>query len=628
MTDENNEFLAYFPFESIRKNQRDFVNDFSSALKNKQNFICHAPTGIGKTAAVLAPAVWYAKEHEKTIIFLTSRHTQHRIALETLQKMKEKNVKIKVTDIVGRKWMCSQPNIDALSSGEFYEFCKSLREGDKCEFFLNTKSKNKLTPEAKNTINEMKNAVQDTEELTKTCQRSKLCPYELALSLASKSDVVIADYYYMFHPSISKLFLTKTNKELEDCIIIVDEAHNLPPRLRELATDRLSTLNISRAIKEARRFGFNNYIEFLNHIDNVLKRRAESISFGNEKIIGKQDFIREINEQIEYSQLAEDLEEAAEEVREKQRQSYLGGVSSFLHNWSNQPEDGFARIISKDRGRDNEIVTLSNNCLDPSVISREVIEKSAATVLMSGTLNPPVMYRDILGFNESVLKTYPSPFPKENRLNLIVPKTTTKYNKRSESMFAEIAQECAKVANNVPGNTIVFFPSYYIRDRVNEIFHKISEKTVFYEQPNMSIAERDGILERFKQYKKIGSVLLAVVSGSFYEGVDLPGDLLKSVVIVGLPFQQPDLKTKELIGYYDKKYRRGWDYGYVYPAFNKTLQSAGRCIRSENDRGIVVFLDERYAWGNYKKIFPEDLEVEIVNDPSTKIRNFFRAHPE
>ena len=337
----------------------------------------------------------------------------------------------------------------------------------------------------------------------------------------------------------------------------------------------------------------------------------------------KQTFVELVGREIDISQLADDMEHIADEVREKQKQSYIGGVAGFLSNWLEQPEEGFARIIAVNNFRGENSVELSNNCLDPSVLSKGIIQKADSVVLMSGTLIPPVMYKDLVGFEDSIEKTYQNPFPPNNQLNLVVPKTTTKYSKRSESQFLDIAKECASITDSVTGNSILFFPSYYIRDRVADSFQKLSKKTVFFEGAGMSASERDALLEKFRKYSGVGAVLLGVVSGSFYEGIDLPGELLKCVVIVGLPFQQPDLRTKKLIEYYDKKFGKGWDYGYVFPAFNKTLQSAGRCIRSESDEGVIVFLDERYLWSNYQRCFPKDMKLKVTRDPATDIKNFF-----
>ena len=148
---------------------------------------------------------------------------------------------------------------------------------------------------------------------------------------------------------------------------------------------------------------------------------------------------------------------------------------------------------------------------------------------------------------------------------------------------------------------------------------------IFIEKSDMDKSERIHLLEEFKKYKDVGAVLLAVISGSFSEGIDLPGDFLKCVVVVGLPLSQPDLETKSLIDYYDKKFGKGWEYGYLIPAFNKSLQSAGRCIRSEKDKGVIVFMDKRYLWQNYYKYFPLDWNIKTAKADYVKIVDeFFR----
>jgi len=206
---------------------------------------------------------------------------------------------------------------------------------------------------------------------------------------------------------------------------------------------------------------------------------------------------------------------------------------------------------------------------------------------------------------------------------MVIPQTTTKFTNRSVAQFKEIARVCAEIANLVPGNSALFFPSYILRDEINQYFTSLCTKTTFLEMPRMNKKEKHEFLERFKSYKDSGAVLLGVASGSFGEGVDLPGDFLKAVVVVGLPLQPPDLETKELIKYYDTKFKKGWDYGYILPAITKALQNAGRCIRDETDRGIMIFLDERYAWNSYLKCFPIDWDVKITRMYKELIKRFF-----
>ena len=191
-------------------------------------------------------------------------------------------------------------------------------------------------------------------------------------------------------------------------------------------------------------------------------------------------------------------------------------------------------------------------------------------------------------------------------------------------MYEEIAKLSTNISNKVPGNVVIFFPSYKLRDEINEFIQDFSEKTIFLEDTNYTKEQRSDLLERFKEYKDEGAILLAVAGGSFAEGIDLPGDFLKAVIIVGLPLGHPNLETKELINYYDKRFSKGWDYAYVFPAIIKTLQSAGRCIRSETDRGIIVFLDERYLWQSYRRCFPKDMNIQIKNDPVPQISAFFK----
>jgi len=234
------------------------------------------------------------------------------------------------------------------------------------------------------------------------------------------------------------------------------------------------------------------------------------------------------------------------------------------------------------------------------------------------------MYREILGFPEDTIeKQYNSPFPEKNRLNLIIPETTTKYDFRCKDEYKKIASICAKLTGQVPGNSIIFFPSYSLRDNINSYFSLLCKKNILLEKPVLTKEEKTDLLEEFKSYKETGAVLLGVHSGSFSEGIDLMGDLLKCVIVVGLPLRPPDLQTQELIKYYDKKFGKGWDYGYKLPAFIKCLQSAGRCIRSEKDRGAIVFLDVRYTWNNYFKYFPPEWEIKITKGYDGMIKGFF-----
>jgi DNA excision repair protein ERCC-2 len=497
-----------------------------------------------------------------------------------------------------------------------------MREDTKCEYYSNLKKEEEFSFETKATTEELRDkSPVTTEELLETSEKFKVCPYEISMILGKESKVIVTDYYYLFNPRIRDSFLKKTGKELEDAIIIVDEAHNLPNRIKDLASERLSNIMLKRAIAEADNYNNEEVSELLMKMLKVLEGYTAMIE--EEAYITMQDFYEKIDMIKNYDEAIELLEDAADKIREEQKQSYIGAIELFLKAWPGSDE-GFTRIFSREKGLREEILRLSYKCLDPGIISRQIIEKASSVILMSGTLTPTSMYREILGFEQENTKelTLTSPFPEENRLALIIPRTSTKFTTRNEEQYKEIGNIITKIVNAIPGNSAVFLPSYKLRDDVYKYLTNC-EKTIFIERQGLTKQEKEELLENFKQYKNAGAVLLGVITGSFAEGIDLPGDYLKGVVVVGLPLQRPDLETKAMIDYYDKKFSKGWDYGYIFPAFNKTLQSAGRCIRSETDRGVIVFLDERYAWPSYMKLFPESWNLKTTLLYESMIKEFF-----
>ncbi|MBN2454338.1 ATP-dependent DNA helicase [Candidatus Woesearchaeota archaeon] len=612
-----------FPHDSVRAVQKEFMEQVQDAVAKGKCLLAHAPTGIGKTAATLTPALKVALEKGLTVFFLTSRHTQHSIAIETLRKMQEKSGKsFSVADIIGKKWMCCQSGVEALYSKQFHDYCRAMKEDEQCEFYLNLKKANKLTSEAKKALSIVTMKPVGTERIVEESKALKVCPYEIAMLAAQKASVIIADYYYLFSPGIREAFLKKTGKKLEKSIIIIDEGHNLPGRMRELLSERTSTVVVGRAIKEAQKYGKEEEQEFLVRFGDILAELAEDVP---ERIVAKEELKKKISEK-KYEEISSKLHFSADEVREQQRQSFIGSVASFLDVWDKE-EKGYARIIRQYPGKYGNAVSLSYACLDPAIATAEVIKKAHSAIIMSGTLNPTEMYKDLLGFPAETKETvFSNPFPKSNRLALIIPSVTTKFSKRNEQQYSRIADISAEISNLVPGNVVIYFPSYKVRDEVHKFLHGCCNKKIMKESPEMSKKEKTELLEKFKEGHKEGSILLAVFGGNFSEGIDLPGDFLKAVIVVGLPLGQPDLETKMLIKYYDEKYGKGWDYGYVLPAFVKALQSAGRCIRSETDRGLICFLDERYAWERYYKCFPKDWQPAITALYKDRINEFFTTN--
>lgn len=617
-----------FPYDEARPVQKGFMKQVEAAILNKTALIAHCPTGVGKTAAALSPALAAAIGNKLTVFFLTSRHTQHMIAVETLLKIKQKhNLNFAVVDIIGKRHMCCQKGISMLTSSEFGDFCTDLREKGECQYFNNLKTSGKVSFDALRAIQELKKEPCHVEKLKQIASDYSLCPFEVACLLGKEAHVVIADYYHFLHPHIRKNLLTRMGKNIADCIVIMDEGHNLPARSRKLLTQTIVTFTIERAAKEARITGSNDVAAQLTALAAAIENLQSSLPQGkSERMITKQEIVSIVEGITNYEVLCESLHSIAEEIIETKKKSYAASVANFLEAWKG-PDQSFIRILSKQFGKSKPYLSIAYKCLDPSIALKEVVEGSHSLIVMSGTLTPTDMYKDLLGFKENTFcAEYANPFPKENRLNLVVPKTSTKYTVRSDKMYGQIAKECADIANAIPGNSVIFFPSYYLRDNIYPLFRDKCNKTVFTEEQDMTKDGKAELLDSFKSYKDVGAVLLGVSSGSFGEGIDLVGDYLKSVVVVGLPLNKPDLETEELIKYYDAKFGKGWDYGYVMPAIITTMQNAGRCIRSETDRGVIVFLDERYLWQRYYTCFPKDWSMKIATNAVREIEKFYSTN--
>ncbi|HDJ96748.1 MAG TPA: ATP-dependent DNA helicase [Candidatus Aenigmarchaeota archaeon] len=614
-----------FPFPKVRPVQKDMIKKVYEVVSNSNHLIAHAPTGIGKTAAVLSPSLAYALNNDLTVFFLTPKHSQHKIVVETLQRIKEKyDVEFTSIDIIGKKWLCNVPGVEDLSSKDFIQLCKTLKKDERCEYYNNTISRmGKLRVEAEKVLERIRKAGPiHVEEAKKYC--GELCVYEILTRLGKEADVIVCDYFHLFHPMVSSTFLNKTSKSLGDSIIIIDEGHNLPNRVKELLSEKLTEIMLERARKEAVKFEFKEEAKDIDNLSKKLRRYArKKLSEAREAYVSKNDLVSLVKKSVglRVKDFILEMEQVADVVREEKLRSYCGGIARFFEAW-NESDERFARIVNFKNG--NFVFDL--HCLDPSIVTADVIASSHSTIIMSGTLTPTFMYRDILGFEEerTEMVEYPSVFPKENRLNLIVPGLTTKYSKREESEYKRYARYITEIVNASPPNVAVFFPSYEV---MNEIIKFVGDlnKEKFVEKRGMSKEKKTLMLKRFEDaLKKRGAVLFGVMGASFAEGVDYKNNLLKCVIVAGLALEKPDLKMQSLINYYQQKFGRGWAYGYLYPAVARAIQAAGRCIRSASDRGVIVFLEERFLWRNYLRGFPKDFEFKVTKEPKVWIEKFWK----
>lgn len=621
--------MDLFPFPEVRKKQDEMLSDVKKTIEKGGSLVAHAPTGIGKTAAVLTPALEYAKENNKKVFFLTPRHSQHEIAVDTVKRMQERHdVELTVVDLLGKKWLCNVDGVEELTSGDFKDYCQTLRDEERCDFYtaMYDMDEHQLKGDAEDKLDAMEGQAMHAEEFKQSSPT--FCPYYMMMELSRRSDLVVADYFHIFHPGVRESIFERSGCELEDTIIIVDEAHNLPSRTRSLFSSTLSIPQIERAMTEAEKFGHYEVEEYLEQLKRELKRlAAEKFEAGShEEKIEKEQLKKPIESFRKYGDLVVDLEAVADEVAEEKERSYCSGIAEFLEDWDGESDGYFRGIRRKRSGSGSRYIQIQYSCLDPQVSTKEPLNDCHASIMMSGTLTPQSMYVDLLGLkpDSTTTRAFSSPFPEENQLGLLVDTVTTKYSERDDSMFQKYAWYLDRSFEAVPGNCAAFFPSYSMMKKIYQLLKDRTDQELFLEEQSMNKEEKQSLVNRFAARKGEGDgALLGVAAGSLGEGVDYPGEIMKAAFIVGLPLQRPDLETKSLINFYDYKFGHGWDYGYSYPAMNRAIQAAGRCIRSKDDKGAIVYMDKRYDWSNYRKVFPPDQKLKKTRAPWQEIEEFF-----
>jgi DNA excision repair protein ERCC-2 len=607
----------YFPYANVRKEQQKLIKDIAEVLNEKNNLLAHAPTGLGKTASSLAPAISFALENKKKIFFLTPKISQHEIVLETIKLMNEKfNLEIKAVDLVGKKALCLDPFLSNVNFG-FYEACSKKKKDRKCKFYNNVKARTKK--EKIRSVGLKQALLQKYNssylETKQDCFVKELCPYELTLEKCKEADVIIADYSHIFDSGIRKNILNSSKTELKDSIIIVDEAHNLSDRIRDMFSISLDLSALQRAQKEAKSVS-NFEVEFL--LKDIEK---EIISLGKTLSLSMNE---ERIEEIELQKLKKiaktkisELEECGEVFMTKRRveSCSMMKVLEFLEILLMKKENTLNKIERKSS------LSLTILPLDASIFSKQVFDEAYASILMSGTLLPLQMFADILGV-EGKMKQYSSPFSKENRLNLFVEKTTTKYTERNQENFEEIASIINKCIPKIPGNSIIFFPSFQILESIAPLIN--TSRKILKQERELEQEKRTQLIHNFRSLGNgFGGVLLAVSGGSIAEGIDFPGEHLYGAIIVGLPYAKMSLESKAMIDFCQKKFKRGWEYAYNAPAINKAVQAAGRVIRTEEDKGVCVFLDKRFSEKRFEQYYPKDLEIKKTREADKEIEKFF-----
>ena len=607
---------SLFPFDRVRPSQAAFLTDARRAIAGGKHLVAHAPTGLGKTAVALAAGLEHAVREDLVVLFLTSKQSQHRIAVETVQRMEARGVRLQVVDVIGKHAMCLQP--DAPRGGRaFHAYCEAKVASRACSFY---------SANAESTVAEIRRRALHVQDLIRACGHDGVCPHKTALEAAKDAVAIVCDYNYVFSDLQERIF-GRIGRSLADSILLVDEAHNLPDRIRSQQCGDLTLFGLMRAARDARQVDPPLAAE-LSAMAQALQAALRPLR--RESRVTR-DFLDELLEKaasggpvIRPEDLARDCHRAGEMLIRLGVTTPLLDVSTFLRMWEEREE---AVLRLADGGTEKRV---SYRLLDPSILGRPVFHEVYASVVMSGTLHPTGMYADLLGLEPErrVLRAYGSPFPPENRRVVVTPRVTTAYGRRDDRMYRAIAEEITRVAAAVPGNVASFFPSYDLMERVlARVRWSDLPKEVLVERQTWTKADRDQSLRWLQSRQETGGLLVGVLGGGLSEGVDYRDNLLRAVCIVGLPLSPPTLEVEALKAYYAAKFggEKGYEYAVVYPALNKVLQAAGRPIRGESDRAIVVLMDRRYLDQRYAAGMPPDFRYHATEDAAREAIAFFRA---
>lgn len=626
--------MDLFPFGNVREGQREFVADVQQVVTQGKHLLAHAPTGLGKTVSTLAPMVAFALANNKRVFFLTSKQSQHKIAVDTLKAIRDKaGVPFVVADVIGKQDMCPRREAREMFSKRFAEFCRREQVSHQCQYWENANGP---------AIKLLKQRVHHVEELVIVSTDCTTCPHQAALDLAAQAHVVVCDYNYFFS-NMRDQMQERLRLELSDVLLVVDEAHNLPDRIRDHLSLKLDDYIIADAMEELKDLDQPALARLTEALGDVLVRLADAAVEADpmndrpntgERYVDRAEFIEAVNDTLSkgkatlvassYEGYVDDIVEAMAdyEKRFKTESRGLALLHEFLSMWRIERR-GLARILSKEPS-----ASLAYKILDPSVLARPVFDGVHASVVMSGTLHPMEMMRDVLGLapDRTVMREYESPFPRDNRLVLVDNTVTTGYKERTPEMFERIGARLAAIARATPGNVAAFFPSYGILEQVR--WHVESAlgngKELIVEERSLDKSEKEALIGQMRRGPE-NALLLGVQGGSLSEGYDYADNLLKGVVIVGLPFAAPSLEVEALIGYYNKKFgpQHGRPYAYVHPTFHRVLQAAGRCIRGPDDRGVIVLMDKRFGWGTYVASYPRDFKPKPSADPPQDVARFW-----
>lgn len=587
------------------------------------HLVLQAETGSGKTVSALYAALTQAEAEDQVVLFLVRTNAQQRQIMLELRRLGPFGVALQ-----GRRRLCLLAEDRHLGSGsvdELSHFCRDRKEEvlegkEGCRYYRGL-----LEGDTEAMARWVRATHPTAEETRDHFGAQGICPYELNKVLAPRARVITAPYVYFFAPPIRRVLLETLARPLEDILLVVDEAHNLPAHCREVGSFRVSVEAVEEAEKELMEHGDPEVAEGVSAFD-LLEIVATGLrGLAAEYVIEEDGFLpplaleaRVMQEfAITTSQLRgmlASLASTGEAIREVRRRggalprSPTLSVARNLQRWVMTEEGEHAKLILG-----GERPALHAYCLDPSRVAEPVL-RCHASLHMSGTLAPLEAYRDVLGLPpDTLLRAFPSPFPPENRRVVYRDHVTTRHQELVEDPEAlgRLREEVRTLLRGCERNTLFLFPSYRLLESFLDLRQE-SRVPVYVERRGMGQA---ALMRSLDAFRRSTAVLFAVAGGRVSEGLDFPDRELEVVVLVGIPYPKPTAALRALVSYYDWKFRKGWEYGVLAPTTRRLLQCMGRLIRSEHDRGIVIVLDRRAPYFR-RALGP----MVLVEDPSRTIR--------
>ncbi|HEX7828484.1 MAG TPA: ATP-dependent DNA helicase [Thermoanaerobaculia bacterium] len=602
-----------FPFGAMRPGQDEMVAAVARGVWQRDALLISAPTGIGKTMAVLYPAVRQSLKLGKKLFFLTSKTLQQDAAIEALRRLNDGS--FRVLRIRSKQKMCAHTEM--------------ICHEDFCPFAAQYSQKMEKSALLTHLVTSM--SYFDPDITYAMARDTEVCPFEVSLELIEQADVIVCDYNYIFDPYVGLKAYQQEN-DYGDCVLVVDEAHNLVDRGRgyyspELHEQQFDAIRQHMMSRNCWIEGWENLLDDLRahfhelaHVldDDDLK---QSLCSPSRELFVEQ---RTIWERIVLEYIGWKIDNRIAEEEDPLIDFYFKLVK--FTNLLAEDGDEFAHLVE----RTNDGIKLKIFCKDPSRFLGQIFDSAHATVALSATLEPFEFYRKTLGFpnDRTAELSLPSPFPRENRKIVVVSEVDTTYKRRADH-YERIAETVAEIADAGDGNFLALFPSYAFLREVSERMPP-TMKRVMIQRNDMTDYERNAILDILRERTRKGNLILAVSGGMYAEGIDYQGDMLSGVMVVGPALPQVSFEQELLKQYYDEQYGAGFEFAYLIPGMTRVVQSAGRVIRSETDIGIIALLCKRFTQESYTRYFPADWYEEtprelVSKKAATDVRSFFEA---